>query len=29
MRALDGILIVPPFRLQEPFLNECVNFRYV
>jgi hypothetical protein len=28
-RALDSILIVPPFRFQEPSLNECVDFRYV
>ena len=26
-RALDSILIVPSFRLQEPSVNECVNFR--
>jgi hypothetical protein len=28
-RALDSNLIVPPFRLQEPSVNKCVNFRYV
>jgi hypothetical protein len=28
-RALDSVLIVPSFRLQEPSLNECVDFGYV
>ena len=28
-RAFNSILIMPPFRLQEPSINECVNLCYV